>query len=114
MRPQWLVWIGFTYIVGQMMCIILEGAWIGDPEQSFINAMTGFTAHQYTDSLIGNIGITIANVVTGLVGFFTYGVPRLLLWDYSFLESGGAWMKWFLLYPINLGTVFGLILTFKR
>lgn len=114
MRPQWLVWIGFTYIVGQFMCIILQGTWLGGPEQNFMNAMTGFSAHQFTDSAIGNIGVFIANVVGGTVGFFTYGIPRLLWWDYSFLEGGGAFVKWFLLYPINLGTALGIISIFKR
>ncbi len=114
MRPQWLVWLGVTYMIGQVMCFILEGSWFGAPEQSFMNAMTGFSVHEYTDSLIGNIGTFIVNLVGGTVGLLTYGIPRLLWWDFSFLDGGFNMVKWLLLFPINLGTVFGIILTFKR
>lgn len=114
MRPQWLVWLVFTYMIGQMMCFILEGSWFGGQEQSLMNALTGFSAHSYTDSAIGNIGTFVTNVVGGTFGLFTYALPRLLLWDYSFLEGGWSVVKWVVLYPINAGTVLGIISLFKR
>ena len=79
-----------------------------------MNAITGFTANAYSDSVIGNIGTTIVNIVGGTIGFLTYGLPRLLWWDYSFLDGGFLLLKWMLLYPINAGTVLGIILIFKR
>lgn len=96
------------------MCLILEGTWLGGPEQSFMNAILGFTAHAYTDSTIGNIGIFVVNVVGGIIGFFTYALPRLVIWDYSFLEGQWALAKWFFFYPISAGTVWGIITLFKK
>ena len=114
MRPHWLVWVAFAFIIGQMMCLISQGIWLGSEEQDFFNALLGFTAHEYTDSLIGNIGTTFVNVIGGLVGFFTVAIPKLVMWDYSFLDGGWSIVKWLLLYPLSAGTVIGVVSLFKR
>jgi len=45
-------------------------------------------------------------------GFFTHGIPKLILWDYSFLEGEWAIVKWVILYPISAGVVYGMALVF--
>lgn len=114
MRPHWLVWVTYAYIIGQMMGLIGMGIWLGTQEQGFMNALLGFTAHEYSDSLIGNIGVTITNVVGGVVGFFTSAIPKLVLWDYPFLYGDWAIVKWLILYPLSAGTTLGVISLFKR
>ncbi|BAZ96706.1 hypothetical protein DEHALATV1_0078 [Dehalococcoides mccartyi] len=114
MSPQWITWIVFTYLVGQVMCLVLEGTWLGAADQSFLNALLGFTAIEYTDSTIANVGITVVNMVAGAAGFFTYALPRLLLWNYSFLDGSWFLAKLFFLYPISAGTIFGIYTLFRR
>lgn len=114
MRPQWLVWIVYSYIIGQVMCLIFEGTWLGDPEQSFFNALLGFSVMQYSDSAIGNLFVMVVNVVGGIYGFITYAIPRLLFWNYSFLEGTAGLVKWFFLFPISAGTVWGLYSALRR
>ncbi|AAW39821.1 hypothetical protein SDC9_42707 [bioreactor metagenome] len=114
MRPQWLVWVVFAFVIGNAMCLILDGVWIGTAEQNFFNALLGFQVMSYTDSTMANIGITIANFTNGLIGFFTHALPKLVAWDYSFLDGGWSVIKWFLLWPISAGTVLGVILSFRR
>ncbi|MPL61375.1 hypothetical protein SDC9_06946 [bioreactor metagenome] len=114
MRQQWLVWLAFTYIVGQFMCLILEGTWLGDPEQSFFNALLGFSVMQYSDSVLGNLFVTVVNIVGGVYGLLTYAIPRLLFWDYSFLTGTASLAKWLFFYPVSAGTVWGLYTSLRR
>ncbi len=114
MRQQWLVWMVFIYIVGQFMCLTYEGVWFGDPEQSFMNALLGFSVMQYSDNVIGNLFVTIVNIVGGTIGLLTYAIPRLLFWNYSFLEGTAGLLKWLVLYPVSAGTVWGIYTSLRR
>lgn len=45
-------------------------------------------------------------------GFFTVGIPKLIMWDYSFLSGGWELLKYILLYPISIGVVWGIVQLF--
>ncbi|AQU03291.1 hypothetical protein DA01_07755 [Dehalococcoides mccartyi] len=113
MRPQWLVWISFAFAVGNAMCLIFDGIWVGPEEMSFFNGLLGFNVMSYTDSTMANIGITVVNVVNGAKGFFQ-AIWTLVAWDYSFLDGAWSIFKIFPLWEISAGTVLGIILSFRR
>ena len=42
-------------------------------------------------------------------------ITKMIMWDFSFLDGHGAWVKYLLLYPLSLGLVTSLVLmVFRR
>lgn len=41
-------------------------------------------------------------------------IPKMIMWDYSFLEGNGFWIKLFLLYPLSFFTVMNLIQLLRK
>lgn len=99
-----LMFLVFTFLVGTLISLFIEGAYFGQNQMNIINALTGFNVQEET-STVG----TLFAYPKMAIGFFTVGIPKILLWDYSFLEGGWSLVKWLLLYPISAGIVFGIV-----
>ena len=111
MNQKWIVGLLFLWLIGQFTCLIIEGVYFGEEEVSVMNALLGFVVNVSSEN---NLFVNIVNVLAGIGGFF-WGLVRVLLWDYSFLNSGvGEMIKWFLLIPFSAGTVFGIYAMFRR
>lgn len=41
-------------------------------------------------------------------------IPKMIMWDYSFLEGNGFWIKLFLLYPLSFFTVMSLVQLLRK
>lgn len=102
MSPRWISGMSFIFIVGSMLSLLLEGAYIGDTEISVLNALTGY-------SVIEAGGLLAIPKLAG--GFFTVGLPKLLLWDYAFFSGGFAWVR-LLFMPLSIAVVWGIIQVF--
>jgi len=96
-----IIFIVFVFIVGQTMCLLIDGAWFGSEEVSLMNHLTGFTTVEITDSGF----LTLPKLA---YGFFTEGLPNLIGWNYSFLEGEAEAFKWFIFYPISAGVVYAM------
>lgn len=106
MSPKLVIFFAFCYVSATLLCLFIEGGWLGGEELGVMNALTGMSLLEITG--------TGAWMVPKLIsGFFTVGVPRLLLWDYSFLSSPeGGLFKWVVLLPLSVGFVWGLVAMF--
>jgi len=106
MSPKLVIFFAFAYVAATIMCLFIEGTYLGATELNVMNALTGMTLLEVN----GSGAWTIPKLVAG---FFTTGVPRLLLWDYSFLDSAeGGLFKWMVLLPLTVGFVWGLAQVF--
>lgn len=106
MHPKLMIFFTFSYVAATMMCLFIEGSYLGEEELSVMNALTGMSILEVSGAGLWTIPRLIA-------GFFTVGVPRLLLWDYSFLATDeGGLFKWMLLLPLTAGFVWGLAQVF--
>jgi len=106
MSPKLFIFFTFAYVSATLLCLFIEGSYFGAEELSIMNALTGMSLLEIT----GTGGWTIPKLISG---FFTVGVPRLLLWDYSFLDSPeGGLFKWMILLPLTAGFVWGLATMF--
>lgn len=106
MSPKFVIFFAFSYVSATLLCLFIEGGWFGAEELDIMNALTGMSLLEIT----GTGAWTIPKLISG---FFTVGVPRLLLWDYSFLDTPeGGLFKWLLLLPLSVGFVWGLAVVF--
>lgn len=100
MSAKLMSFLAWMWVICTFVCLALEGTFFGTNELNTLNYLTGY-------STIQSAGIW--GVPSLLIGFFTYGFPRLLLWDYSFLSGGGYSMIRFILIAVfSTGAVWGL------
>ena len=105
MSVKMMMFIVFTFITGNLLCCFIEGTYLGEETTSIINLLCGYSV---TD-LQSTGGMSW---VSAAVGFFTTGIPRMILWDYSFLDGGWEIFKYIFLFPITIGVVWGIVQLF--
>jgi len=101
MSAKIVMFIVFIFSVGTMLSLIIEGSYLGGEEWDMMASLTGYS----TAEVAGGGGIAIPKLG---YGFITYGIPKLLSWDYAFLSGSFGLVKWFILYPISAGVVYAL------
>ena len=100
-----MMFLAFVFIVGQLTCLFIEGSFFGQEEVDVVNSLTGYNTLQLS-------GGGFWNIPKLAMGFITTGLPKMIMWDYSFLDGGWAMVKWLMLYPISIGVVWGLTMVF--
>lgn len=105
MTPKLIMFCVFIFMIGTILSLTIEGAWMGEEEVTVMNELTGFTTLEVS-------GAGIWAIPKQIIGFFTHGVPKLIMWDYSFLDGTAAIFKWVVLFPISAGVIWGLALLF--
>lgn len=103
MRPQYVMFLAFILIIGNLFCLMLDGAWLGADDQTLMNYMTGYDS-------FNSAGVWA--VVTVPIGFFTHAIPKMLFWDFAFLDGGFEIVRWILMV-FSIGAVFALGIEFR-
>jgi len=86
MRPFMLGFFVLALVVGNIMCLIADGDWLGAEDQEQMNALTG---HEIQES--GGIPI-----ITPVVNF-AQEFWKAVSWDFEFLKNGQMKLiRWFL------------------
>lgn len=96
-----LMFASFVFMVGTLSCLIIEGAYYGQGDLDIINALTGYNVIQMS-------GAGIWAIPKLGLGFMTTGLPKLLLWDFSFFEGGWFIFRLFLIGTLSLALVWGV------
>lgn len=86
MRPFMLGFFVFILILGNMLCLMADGDWLGAEDESEMAALTG---HEIDESG----GIPIITPVVNFASAFWHVVS----WDFSFFSGGLQIIRWFLL-----------------
>jgi pantothenate kinase type III len=86
MRPQMLMFIILVLLVGNLVGLMADGAWLGADDSSQMNAMVGQNTQQ-------SVNIPIVTPVVN----FAKGLWKAISWDFSFLAGGLQIVRWFLL-----------------
>lgn len=106
MSIKMMVFFAFTFFVASFICLMIEGSsYFGSTDVSILNALVGFNVVEMSD-------LGLLAIPKMAIGFFTVGVPNLILWDYSFLDGAYEIVKWLLLYPLSIGFVWAIISMF--
>ena len=98
MRPQWITFLAFVVFASNILCAIIDGVWLANTDMNLMNYLTGYSS--WFQGIIP--------IVAPAVGFLTHGLPKLILWDFSFLSGGLGILKWILM-SISVGTIFGIV-----
>lgn len=103
MSPRWIQMLAWAWLIGTLMCLIIEGTYFGSTQTNVLNTLSVFR----TVEVFGLWNIPVPNLE-----FFTVGIPRLLMWDYSFLEGGYAIFQWLFVVVFSVPVVFALTMAF--
>jgi hypothetical protein len=104
MTPKFVAFLGFAWIICTFMCLVIQGTFFSDTEMNVINMLTGYN----TLELGGLWGVPRL-----AIGFFTTGFPKLILWDYSFINHGSYQIiQYILIATLSTGAVWGLVSAF--
>jgi hypothetical protein len=87
-----------TWFISVLICLVLEGSYLGVNENTVINDLSLFTTLK-----VGSlIPIPAPNI------YFFRGVMRILLFDYSFYEGGFTILRYFWITVLDPGAVWGI------
>ncbi len=87
MGPKMLMFIMWTFFWCSLVSMFIEGTWYGTDDVDLVNSLTGYSIMQIQDAgfwAIPTIGW----------GFFTTGLPKVLLWDYPFFVGQTEMIRW--------------------
>lgn len=98
--PGFIQRVMFTFVLCTMLSLLLDGLWLGATDYGTLKSLTWFTSYGYSSYLIPFIAF----------GSFLLALPHMLVWDYSFFTSLGAFggiMRVFLSVTLSVGFVWG-------
>lgn len=93
-----LSFMAFTWLMSTLICLVVEGSWVGTAEQTIINDLSAFTVLK----IGGMVPIPAPNL------YFFRGIFRLLLWDYSFYTGDFEIVRYIWLVVFTGAAVFEL------
>ena len=94
--------LALCLLVGNLLCALMDGVWLVAEDANLMAYLTGMTPLQTA---------SWTSIITVPYNFLTHGLPKLLLWDFSFFSGSWAIIRWFLLV-FSIGTIVGLWMTF--
>jgi hypothetical protein len=92
------MFLAFILIMGNLFCLMLDGAWLGADDMNLMNYLTGYSNFQSAGAWA---------VVTVPLGFFVHGLPKMLFWDFSFFDGAFAIVRWILMI-VSIGAVWAV------
>lgn len=98
MRPQYVMFLAMCLLIGNLFCLILDGAWLGATDVTLMGYLTGMTNLQTA---------SWTAIFTVPFNFFTHALPRMLLWDFSFLGGSWAIVRWILMI-FSIGAIWAV------
>jgi hypothetical protein len=76
----------------------MDGAWLGGDDVSIMSYLTGMNNLQTA---------SWTTIFTVPYAFFTHGLPKLLLWDFSFFYGSWELIRWFLMI-LSIGAIWAI------
>jgi len=104
MSKQFIMFLAFVLLVGNILCLILDGDWIGSTDVGILQALTGMKSLETA---------TYSSIFTVPYNFLTTGFPKLITWDFSFLQGSLGIIRWFL-FIISIGAVWAMAILFLQ
>jgi hypothetical protein len=98
MRPQYVMFLAFCLLTGNLLCAVMDGVWLVAEDVTIMGYLTGMTNLQTA---------SWTAIFTVPFNFFTHGLPKLLLWDFSFLQGSAGVIRWFL-FVISIGAIWAI------
>lgn len=97
---SWKIWAGifFLFIMGAFLSLIYEATYFGGDVSDITRILLGY-------DIASMQGPGILAVPKMTVGFFTHGLPKVLLWDYAYLQGDWVVLRIILIVTLSVPTV---------
>ena len=105
MGPKLTMFILFVFFLGNFMSLMVEGDWFGSSDVDLANDLTGY-------SIVELSGAGFWTIPKMGLGFVTNGLPKVLLWDYSFFVGDWALFRLFLIFVISAPIIWAIAQVF--
>ena len=99
MSSKMMMWLSWIYLSCTICFLIIEGKVFNADDVNTVNSLTGFSAMEIQS--YGGFGFIVQGA-----GFMIHGLPKMITWDYPFLEGKFAIVKWVVFYPITIAVVY--------
>ena len=113
MSPKFMSFLGYTWFMSTLICLILEGTYF-----SFTGTGVSGGSVSTEGTIINDLSAIQSLSIGGLVGIpsaiisFSRGLFRLLIWDYSFYTGAYEFMRWFFMAVFSGAAVWGVVTVF--
>lgn len=97
MSSRLIMFLAFVTLMANLLCLMIDGAWLGAEDLTLMNYMTGYNS--WTSGFIP--------IISPFIGFITHGFWKMVTWDYSFLNGGLQIIGW-VLNAISVGAIFAM------
>lgn len=104
LTKNFVMFLAFCLLVGNLLSLIIDGLWIQPEDINIMKSLTGMNGLQTA---------SWTSIFTVPIHFITQGFPKLILWDYSFLQGQLAIIRWFL-FIISVGAIWALASMFLQ
>jgi hypothetical protein len=101
MSPKFMMGVSLAWFIGQLMCLIMEGSYVGGEEMALVNYATNIAE-------VSSGGFLATSIAAA--GFISELIARLILWDYSFFTGSYVIMQYFLFFTLTIGTVTAVLM----
>lgn len=103
LSKNFVMFLAFCLLVGNFLCLVIDGVWFQADDVNLMGYLTG----------MNNLGTgSWATVFTAPIGFFTHGFPKMIMWDFSFLQGSFQIVQWFL-FIFSIGAIFAMAQEFR-
>ncbi len=99
MSPKYIMGLGFLFMSGTLISLTYGGLWLGDTEIDTLNSIAAFRSA----NVLGLWSIQVPNL-----DFLTTGIRALISMDFAFFGGPMELFRWFLLFTISAGILFGI------
>jgi hypothetical protein len=104
MSSKFVMFLAFVLVLSNILCLIIDGAWLGVEDQTLMQYMTGMNALQ---------AASWTAIFTVPIGFITHGFPKMILWDFSFFSGALQIIRW-ILFVISIGAIWAMAQEFRN
>lgn len=98
MSPHYVMFLSFNLLIGNLLCAIIDGVWLVAEDVTLMTYLTGMTNLETA---------SWTAIFTVPFNFFTHGLPKLIMWDFSFFTGGWEVVRWFL-FIFSIGAIWAV------
>ena len=101
-KAHLFMYLAFILLMSNIISMLLDGSWVSAEDLNLMNWLTGYTSYEAAGAwAIPALGW----------GFLTEGLPRMIMWDFSFLRGALEIIRWIFM-TLSVGVVGGLAIQF--
>lgn len=104
---KWFGYFVFLFVIATFLSGIYDQHVMGLTTSEYMSYVIGYKVESIND-------IGILSVINPFSGLWTKFIPKLMTWDYFFLQGQYSWLRTFVLAPASGIFILGMITIFSQ